>query len=37
MRAALLVIKVGLSVTDGGARGAARVGSRGAVVAEGTR
>ena len=38
MRAALLLMNVGLSVTDGEARGAARVGSGGgAGVAEGTR
>jgi hypothetical protein len=38
MRAALLLMNVSLSVTDGDARGAARVGSRGgAGVPEGTR
>jgi hypothetical protein len=37
MRAALLSLKVGPSVTDGEACGAARVGCGGAGVAEGTR
>jgi hypothetical protein len=37
MRAAQLLMKVGLSATDGDARGAARADRGGAGVAEGTR